>query len=79
MADAARFLAILGVLPIAVDDETISRAWADTMSLARAQNLSAYDAAYLELAIRRGLPLATLDDALETAARAVGVPLFEVT
>jgi predicted nucleic acid-binding protein len=79
MADAARFLAILGAFPIAVDDETISRAWADTVSLARARNLSAYDAVYLELAIRRGLPLATLDGGLEAAARAVGVPLFEVT
>ena len=48
------------------------------MHLARAQNLSSYDAAYLELALRRGLPLAALDGKLKTAAQAVGVPLFEV-
>ena len=41
-------------------------------------NLSAYDAAYLELAIRRGLPLATLDDKLKAAAQAVGVKLYAV-
>jgi predicted nucleic acid-binding protein len=75
-ADTARFLAILGTFPITVDDETIARAWSDTMHLARAHHLSAYDAAYLELALRRGLPLATLDDRLEAAAAAVGVPLF---
>jgi predicted nucleic acid-binding protein len=44
--------------------------------LARQQNLSAYDAAYLELAVREGLPLATRDGQLKKAARAVGVSLF---
>jgi predicted nucleic acid-binding protein len=77
-ADAARFLAILGTFPINVDDETATRAWADTMHLARAHTLSAYDAAYLELAIRLGLPLATLDDRLKAAATAVGVTLYSV-
>jgi predicted nucleic acid-binding protein len=77
-ADAAHFLAILGAFPITVDDETIARAWSDTMHLARAHQLSAYDAAYLELALRRGLPLATLDDRLKAAAAVVGVPLFEI-
>ena len=43
------------------------------LGLARAQHLSAYDAAYLELALRRDLPLATLDDKLKAAASAVGV------
>ena len=77
-AETARFLAILGAFPITVDDKTVAHAWADTMHLARAHNLSSYDAAYLELAIRLGLPLATLDGKLKTAAGAVGVPLFEV-
>jgi predicted nucleic acid-binding protein len=77
-ADTARFLAILGAFPITVDDETVSHAWADTMHLARAHNLSSYDAAYLELSLRLGLPLAALDGKLKTAAEAVGVPLFEV-
>lgn len=78
-ADTARFLSILGTFPIAVDDETAARAWADTMHLARAHNLSAYDASYLEVAIRHGLPLASLDGKLKAAAKAVGIPLFVVT
>jgi predicted nucleic acid-binding protein len=78
-ADAARFLTILDSFPIDIDDETVSRAWPDTMHLARAHNLSAYDAAYLELSLRRGLPLATLDDRLKAAATAVGVVLFEAS
>jgi predicted nucleic acid-binding protein len=44
--------------------------------LDRSQRISAYDAAYLELAMRRGLPLAALDGKLEAAARAVGVSIF---
>ncbi len=76
-AESARFLAILGGFPIAVDVETVGRAWADTLHLARAHNLSAYDAAYLELAIRLGLPIATLDARLKAAATAVGVPIYE--
>lgn len=76
-AETARFLAILGAFPITVDDQTVAHAWADTMHLARAHNLSSYDAAYLELAIRLGMPLAALDGKLKTAAGAMGVPLFE--
>jgi predicted nucleic acid-binding protein len=76
-AETARFLAIMGAFPITVDDEKVAHAWTDTMHLARAHNLSAYDAAYLELALRRGLPLAALDGKLKMAA--VGVPLFEAT
>jgi predicted nucleic acid-binding protein len=75
-ARSSRFLALLNGLPIVVDGETAARAWADTMHLARAHNLSAYDATYLELAIRLGLPLACLDGKLKTAAQAVGVPLY---
>jgi predicted nucleic acid-binding protein len=76
-AETARFLAILGAFPITVDDQTVAHAWTDTMHLARAHNLSSYDAAYLELASRLGLPLAALDGKLKTAAGAMGVPLFE--
>ena len=75
-AQAAQWLIYLGFLPIAVDDETNNRAWGEVLSLARAHRLSAYDATYLELALRRGLPLATLDDRLKAAASAVGVPAF---
>ncbi len=75
-AQAATWLGFLGMLPIVVDGETTARAWGETLGLARAHNLSAYDAAYLELAMRRGLPLATLDDKLKAAAAAVGVSLY---
>jgi predicted nucleic acid-binding protein len=75
-AQATKWLGYLGSLPIAVDEATNDRAWGDVLSLARAHHLSAYDAAYLELALRRGLPLATLDDKLKAAASAVGVPAF---
>jgi len=77
-ARSQRFITLLESLPIIVDDETGHRAFGDIVHLARAHQLSAYDAAYLELAIRRGLPLATLDDKLKAAAKAVGVLLFAV-
>jgi predicted nucleic acid-binding protein len=77
-ADTARFISILGAFPIAIDGETVAHAWADTMHLARAHNLSSYDASYLELAIRLGLPLAAVDGKLRAAARAMGGPLFPV-
>lgn len=77
-ANTVAWLGFLAALPITVDDETNNHAFGNTVSLARDYNLSAYDAAYLELAMRLGLPLATLDDKLKTAATAVGVPLFAV-
>ncbi len=77
-ADVSHFLAMLGTFPITVDDETAARAWVETMHLARAHGLSAYDASYLELAMRLGLPLATLDAKLKLTAKAVGVTLFIV-
>ena len=69
------FLSRLGVYDIFVDEQTIPRAWNKTLDLAVQHRLSTYDAAYLELALRRGLPLATKDSALVAAARAAGVGL----
>lgn len=77
-ANTVTWLGFLASLPIVVDTETNNHAFGNTISLARDHNLSAYDAAYLELAMRRGLPLATLDDKLKVAAASVGVPLFAV-
>lgn len=74
-AQAAAFLARLASLPIIVDDQTPLVAWSGALPLARAHQLSAYDAAYLELAIREGLPLASLDDPLRAAAKLLGVKL----
>jgi predicted nucleic acid-binding protein len=63
-------------LPIAIDGETSGRAWRETLAVARAERLTLYDAAYLELALRRGLPLATKDEALLGAATRAGVSVL---
>jgi predicted nucleic acid-binding protein len=63
----------LALLDIAVDDETSLHAWRATVQLAELHMLSLYDAAYLELAQRKRLPLATLDKALARAAVSAGV------
>lgn len=75
-AESQRFISLLGEINIATDLETATHALGDTLNLARRYKLSAYDAAYLELALRAGLPLATLDVSLATAARTAGVPAF---
>ena len=77
-AETIKWVGILNSLPIVIDDETNAHAWSNTITLARGHNLTAYDAAYLELAIRRGLPLATIDGKLKIAAKTVGVALFAV-
>ncbi|AHF89098.1 twitching motility protein PilT [Opitutaceae bacterium TAV5] len=69
------FFSRLGAYEISVDTETIPRAWNKTLDLALLHQLSTYDAAYLELALRRDLPLASLDTALIRAAKATGVTL----
>jgi len=71
-----RTLADLALLPIAVDPETDRQAWSATLHLAERHKLTMYDAAYLELAQRRGLPLATLDAELRAAAGAEGLVLL---
>jgi predicted nucleic acid-binding protein len=69
-------LADLAQLPIQVDSETDSQAWGDTLRLAERYKLTLYDAAYLELAHRRNLPLATLDRDLRRAGNAVKIRLL---
>lgn len=63
-------------LTIEVDDETVERAWSSILELAAQHRLTLYDAAYLELALRRRLPLATLDRELARAGQAAGVTLL---
>ena len=75
----AEFVALVGNLPLVADPETPTRALAAVLDLARSQRLSAYDASYLELALRRGLPLATKDGDLARAARRVGVSLVQTS
>jgi predicted nucleic acid-binding protein len=71
-------LADLALLDIATDPDTDFHAWVDTLSLADSFRLTLYDAAYLELAVRHRLPLATLDVELRGAATVLGVGLLGV-
>lgn len=75
-AQTERAVALLESLPIVIDDQTVIRAMGHILSLGRMQSLSTYDASYLELAIREGLPLATLDRKLAQAANNCGVSLY---
>jgi predicted nucleic acid-binding protein len=68
---------MLGAAPITSDAGTAAHALSDTLQLARRHRLSAYDASYLELALRMSLPLATLDSDLQGAANKAGVKLFK--
>jgi predicted nucleic acid-binding protein len=73
---AAKWLRYLESLPIFIDEESAWRSFQPILTLARSHGLTAYDAAYLDLAQRRGLPLASLDRDLKKAAQAVGVALY---
>ena len=75
-ARSQAFIVLLGRLNIVTDGATATHALTDTLHLARRYKLSAYDAAYLELALRTGSSLATLDVDLEKAANAAGVQPF---
>jgi predicted nucleic acid-binding protein len=67
----------LAALPIILDDATADHAWGETLRLADAHRLTLYDAAYLELAIRQGLPLATFDARLRAAAQALEIAVLK--
>ena len=71
--DVEQRLRLIAQLRISIDSETNSRAWRDTIDLARSEGLTSYDAAYLELALRRRAPLMTLDRDLAIAARRRGL------
>lgn len=75
-ARSAAFLEMLEGVDIGVDAATFAHALSDTLQLARRYKLSAYDASYLELALRSGVPLATLDEDLRKSAKTAGVKQF---
>jgi predicted nucleic acid-binding protein len=77
-ADAAAFVALLDSLAVTVDPETTRHAFGRILDLARSERLSGYNASYLELAMRLGVPLATKDHALASAASRVGVTVMGV-
>ena len=77
-ATRQRLAGFLQDLPIALDDEMTTRIWTAVASLAARHRLTAYDAVYLELALRLRLPLATGDKALAAAAAEAEVALLPV-
>jgi predicted nucleic acid-binding protein len=74
--EVRRFTDLLGGLDLVEDVQHLPEALGDVLPLARKYAIAVYDAAYLEVAIRHNAPLATLDRALERAARTVGVQGF---
>ncbi|MBK6289799.1 MAG: type II toxin-antitoxin system VapC family toxin [Gammaproteobacteria bacterium] len=76
IGEIERFTAQLENLRITVDALTANQVFGHTIALALAYRLSSYDAAYLELALREGLPLATLDKDLRRAARKSDVTIY---
>ena len=75
-ADVIRFLTLLSALAIMVEQESPERMLKEIIALARERHLSTYDASYLDLAMRLGLPLATQDGSLLNAAKKCRVPAY---
>lgn len=75
-AQSEAFLEMLNDLGILVDFETFPKSLGETLQLARRYRLSSYDSSYLEIALREGLRLATLDADLRKAAKKAGVTLL---
>ncbi len=74
-----RFTTLLDSLSLVQDVQSVGEHVGNVLPLAREYNLSAYDAAYLELSIRHGMPLATLDGKLQKAAQRAGITSFAGT
>jgi len=77
-ADAAQFVELLRAFEIQVDEEPAPRVFTHVLPLCRSEALTSYDAAYLDLALRSQLPLASLDDDLRQAAIRLGVEVLGI-
>lgn len=75
-AEMVQFLELLKMLHIETDADTTSKAFNEILSLAHSEKLTTYDAAYVELAMRHGLPLASKDIKLCTVAKQLGVHII---
>ena len=75
--DVRRFVELLGGLKIIEHSQTVADSVRNVLPLAREYDLSAYDVAYLDVAVRQGAPLATLDSTLEKAGRSAGIKIFK--
>ena len=73
-AKSRRFVALIRSLPIRVVDHSPARVFDEVLALARDQNLTSYDAAYLDLARRLEMPIASIDRRIAGAATRLGVP-----
>jgi predicted nucleic acid-binding protein len=76
--EVRRFVELLKSLNIVEDGQAFADTVSNILPLALEHDLSAYDAAYLDVAVRHGAPLATLDAALQKAARAAGVKILKM-
>ena len=76
--DVRRFVELLRGLRVTEHSQTVPDTVGNVLPLARDYGLSAYDAAYLDVAVRQEAPLATLDNALREAGRSVGITIFKV-
>ncbi len=74
--EVAEFKEFLAELPIIIDHETSSKAMGSIYTLAKTEGLTTYDAAYLEIAIRENIALATFDKALISAAKKNGISIL---
>ena len=77
LGEIERFISQLDNLPIHVEPLTANQAFSRTLILSREYNISSYDASYLELAMREGLPLASLDKKLVKAAKKADVEIYK--
>jgi predicted nucleic acid-binding protein len=71
--EAHRHLALLKQLPVEIDETALEEVWSNTLHIAEKHGLTCYDAAYLEIAIRRGVVLGSLDRDLRIAAKSEGI------
>lgn len=75
--DSVRFITLLSQLPIVVEDEGSEKMMKDLLALGRTSHLSSYDASYLDLAMRKDCPIATIDKKIMEAAKEVSVTILE--
>jgi len=75
--DSVRFITLLSQLPIVVEDKGSEKVMKDLLALGRTSRLSSYDASYLDLAMRKDCPIATIDKKLMEAAKEVSVTILE--
>jgi predicted nucleic acid-binding protein len=73
-----RFVDLLKGLSVVEERQKFAETVSNVLPLAREYDLSAYDAAYLDVAIRHEIPLATLDAAMQKACTAAGIEIFKM-